>query len=304
MKRPLLLAGLAGLIFARTGAPVRAAVVFETTSPYHHIQVIDRGDIRTLSFDGTSETCMSLTDPLKGHFEYTEFFHMPWLWNTQITNVLMIGLGGASTQRAYQHDYPQVQVTTAEIDAMVFKTATNFFTYRETTNSHVLIGDGRLQLRRSQTVYDLIILDAYIENRYGSFIPYHLATREFFNLATNHLGTNGVLAFNVIGQLAGFQADIMGSVYKTMKAVFPQVYLFPARESQNVVLIGTRSGQPVDAATLQQRASLLLASGRIKLPAFRTRLQSFRSAAPANFSQSQVLTDDFAPVDGMLSHGR
>src|SRR5215472_11176207 len=77
-----------------------AAVVFETSSPYHHIRVVDEGQLRTLCFDDALESRMSLQDSLKGHFEYTEYFQMPWLWNTQIVSVLMIGLGGGTTQRA------------------------------------------------------------------------------------------------------------------------------------------------------------------------------------------------------------
>src|SRR6185503_5021780 len=88
-----------------SSAAVKAGVVFETFSAYHHIQVVDFGGIRTLSFDGSSETKMSLANPLRGHFEYTEYFHMPWIWNRSMKRVLMAGLGGGSTQRAYQAYY-------------------------------------------------------------------------------------------------------------------------------------------------------------------------------------------------------
>ena len=36
------------------------------------------------------------------------------------------------------------------------------------------------------------VLDAYVQHRYGSSIPYQLATEEFFQLASDHLTTNGV----------------------------------------------------------------------------------------------------------------
>src|SRR5882757_2569361 len=95
----------AGVVFVLLAlgdsVPANAEVVFEATTPYHHIRVLDEGGVRVLSFDDSMESRMSLQNPLQGHFEYTEFFHMPWLWNTQMTNVLMVGLGGASTQRAF-----------------------------------------------------------------------------------------------------------------------------------------------------------------------------------------------------------
>src|SRR5437762_14279027 len=76
------------------------ALVFEDTSPYHHIRVIDANGLRTLCFDDATESRMSMQDPTQGHLEYTEYFHMAWLWNARITNVLMVGLGGASAQRS------------------------------------------------------------------------------------------------------------------------------------------------------------------------------------------------------------
>lgn len=279
----------------------QAGAIFEVTSPYHHILVIDRGDIRTLSFDGSMETRMSLLDPLKGHFEYTEYFHMPWLWNGQLTNVLMIGLGGASTQRAYRHYYPGVTVETVEIDPMVVKVATNFFHFRPSSTQRVHISDGRVFLRRNETKYGAILMDAYAKNRYGSFIPYHLATKEFFELATNHLTTNGVLAYNVMGTARGWRSDILGSVYRTMQSVFPQVYYFPASDSWNVVLIGTRSHEKATFPLLSQRANELVATKRVTIPGFRNRLSSFRADPPVNFLRSPILTDDYAPVDGLLS---
>jgi spermidine synthase len=304
MNRVACWAGMLGAILMLVARDSPAAVVYEVTSPYHHIQVLDEQGCRILSFDGATQTRMSLRDPIQGHFEYTEYFHMPWLWNTQITNVLMIGLGGGSTQRAYQHYYPKVMIETAEIDPTVVDVAKTFFGFRESAFQRVQVADGRVYLRRSRSVYDVMILDAYVANRYGSFIPYHLATKEFFELANQRLASNGVLAYNVIGTLQDWQADILGSIYKTMKSVFPQVYFFPAQSSLNVVVIGLKSGQRLDKTTLQQRAETLMQTGRVKLPTFRTRVESFRAEPPANFDRCQVLTDDYAPTDGLLSRGR
>ena len=52
--------------------------MYELTSAYHHIRVVDVSGLRTLCFDDAEETRMTLREPLKGHFEYTEYFHMPW----------------------------------------------------------------------------------------------------------------------------------------------------------------------------------------------------------------------------------
>jgi spermidine synthase len=281
----------------------RADQVFEVTSTYHHIRVVDENGLRVLYFDDAPESRMSMQDPLRGHFEYTEYFHMAWLWNMQLTNVLMVGLGGGTAQRAFELYYPGVTVETVEIDPMVVRVARDYFNFTESGHQKVHQADGRVFLRRSTARYDLIILDAYITGRYGSSIPQHLATKEFFELVRNHLTTNGVAAYNVIGNVNGWHAGIVGAIYRTLNTVFPQVYLFPARSSQNVVLVATRSAARADFSLLRQRASSLVQSRRVTLPEFRQRLESFQALAPPSAARSPVLTDDYAPVEGLATGG-
>src|ERR1017187_1785613 len=138
-----------------------ATVVFDRISAYHHIQVIDEGDVRRLSFNGSWETRMSLADPLKGHFEYTEYFQMPWLCNHNIKRVLMAGLGGGSTQRAYQNYYTNVIVDSVEIDPVVVSVAEKYFHVTETPGHQIHTNDARVFLRRTTNTYDVILMDAY-----------------------------------------------------------------------------------------------------------------------------------------------
>ncbi len=274
-------------------------LVFETTSPYHHIKVVDQDKVRTLHFDNTFQSQISLDDPLKGHFEYTEYFHMPWLLNDQIKNVLMIGLGGGSIQRAYQTYWPQVKTEAVEQDPKVVETAKAYFQFKETDRMKVFLGDGRLYLRRTRKKYDLIILDAYTANRYSSFIPYTLVTKEFFQLVNTHLTDQGILAYNVIGSATDRRENLVGSVYNTLKTCFSQVYLFPAEGSHNVVLLATKSSKRFTKPQLKKKLDDSLPS-QTGFPNFKERLRQFRAAPPASSGQSKILTDDFAPVDGLM----
>jgi protein-L-isoaspartate(D-aspartate) O-methyltransferase len=292
------------LAFLVAAPCAHAQLVFETTSPYHHIRIIDSGGFRTLCFDDALETCISLKDPLAGHYEYTEYFHMPWLWNTQLTSVLIVGLGGGSSQRAFEHYYPSVTVESVEIDPVVLQVAQQWFGFKESSRQKVHIADGRMYLRRSKARYDLVVLDAYVQGRYGSCLPQHLATREFFELVRDHLTTNGVVAYNVIGSLGAMRADLLGAMYRTLNSVFPQVYLFSASTSQNVVFVATRARGRADLPWLRQRALALLQGGWTSLPKFLDRLQNFRALPPPNVSASPILTDDYAPVEGLSAAAR
>lgn len=282
------------------GLQADAQVIYETTSAYHHIRVWDEAGFRMLSFDNSRETRMFLADPLKGHFEYTEYFHMPWLWNDKIEKVLMVGLGGGSVPKAYQNDYPEVQFDAVELDPMVVQVAQKYFFVKPSPTLKIHVSDGRLFLRRSREVYDVIMMDAYVYSRYGSSIPYSLATKEFFTQASSRLSEQGVLAYNVIGSMRTTGSDALGAIYRTLKTVFPQVYLFPATSSQNVVILATKSPQPLTLAQLQQNATALREKKKAQLPTLEIRLSRMTTNAPASAARSPLLTDDFAPVDGLL----
>jgi len=291
---------LASLLLLCSALAARAIVVFSTYSAYHYIEVVDEGGVRTLSFNGSRETRMHRENPLQGHFEYTEYFHMPWLWNTNIKRVLMIGLGGGSTQRSYQHYYTNVTVDSVELDPAVVNVAKTYFHVTETPAHRIHIQDGRIFLRRTTNVYDVILMDAYSTTRYGSSIPPHLTTKEFFTIARNHLSTNGVMAYNIIGTVRDWNADFVGGLFRTMREVFPQVYLFPATESQNVVLLATKSPERFDATRVQKDGLALARNKTVTLPTFTRRLQSFVNTPPPSASRSPVLTDDRAGVEGLL----
>jgi spermidine synthase len=238
---------------------------------------------------------------MQGHFEYTEYFHMPWLWNTNIVSVLTIGLGGASTQRSFEYYYPGLIVDTVEIDPAVVQVAKAYFNYQESDRQKIHVEDGRMFLRRSSAKHDLILIDAYVQGRYGSAIPQHLATKEFFQMVRDHLTTNGIVAYNVIGDARGWHAEMIGAMYRTLKTVFPQVYLFPAQTSQNSVMIATKAGIAAQLPALRMRANQLVQAGRIKLPGFLGRLERFQNQPPANAVSCPVLTDDYAPVEGLAA---
>jgi spermidine synthase len=271
-------------------------ILYEASTPYHHIRVLEEAGLRTLNFDDAMQTRMSVSQPLRGHFEYVEFFFTPWLWNPDLTNVLMLGLGGGSAQRLYQHYAPQVRVDTVEIDSAVVRVAREFFSLSNSANHRINVSDGRVFLRRSETRYDVILADAYVSGRYG--------TQEFFTLARDHLTTNGVLAYNIVGTLRGEQADLTGALFRTLKSVFPQVYVFPAKESQNVVLVATRARHKVGLESVRWKAAELVRTRRLTLPGYVERVSTFQVQPPANFHRSPLLSDDHAPVEGLAAQGQ
>jgi len=283
----------------RTSGP---DTVFTGTSPYHNIMVQDENGQRILFFDDTMESRMDIKTPYSGAFEYTDYFQMVWLWQPEAKNILMLGLGGASTQKAMAHYHPEVTMETVEIDPMVADVAQKYFSYAPGDRQKLNVLDGRQFLLRSKNKYDAILLDAYTQGRYGASIPPHLITKEFFQIVKDHLTPNGVLAYNVITILKGYDtSDIIASVYHTLKEVFPQVYIFEAKSSLNDVVFATMSKDAVDLAALRKNAEALIVAKKMTFPNFLDRLNNFQPKPPANYLAITVLTDDFAPIESLTS---
>jgi spermidine synthase len=308
IKYPMILAGALGVLatvsaFGQSGDITETDLVFSGTSPYHNIAVTDADGIRTLLFDDTHESRMEIKNPYAGQFEYTEYFQMIWLWKPDVKNILMLGLGGGSTQKAMVHYHPEVKMETAEIDPMVADVAQKYFAYKLDDRQKLDVIDGRQFLRRAPDKYDAILMDAYTQGRYGASIPYELVTKEFFEIARDHLAPNGVLAYNVITILKGYNtSDIVASIYRTLKEVFPQVYIFEAKSSLNIVMIASLKKGTTDLETLKQAAEALVNAKKMTFPGFLNRVDSFQPKAPANYLNAPLLTDESAPVES-LSQG-
>lgn len=288
----ILLLGLATQVSAR--------VVHERDSAYHHIRVVDRGEFRHLLFDDTRQSRMLIDDPTVGGYAYTELFHLAWLFDDDIERVLFLGLGGGTGPREYLTDYPNVHVDVAEVDPAVIEVAETYFALPTgNPNLDVTPMDGRVALRRRDRPVDVIVVDAYTSGKYGSMIPFHLTTKEFFELAASRLTDDGILLYNVVQQMEERQDRFLRALVKTMRTAFAEVYLFETLESTNTVVVATRQALGLDVETLSLRAEDLIRREVVTRPDFLENvLLLYDGEIPTE--DVPLLTDDYAPVDRLL----
>lgn len=292
---------MVSLLFSSTGSTTEQ-VLYSYDSVYHHIRVTEQGTMRYLRFDNYHyQTKMDLENPLTGHFGYIDLMFEAFVFNPEIESVLMLGLGGGSTQKLFHHFQPDLDILSVELDPAVVDVAEEYF-YYDRAEMPVEVDDARTWMRRNRNMYDLIIQDTYSSNAYGTFIPFHLATLEYFLHVTSHLNEGGVFAINVIGTVYGGESNrVITSVYKTMREVFPQLYMFAARDVQNVVIIATMDEERMTLSEMQSVTSVLLRERRTEFPPdFQTGIFTFYDTLPSGFSEATILTDDYAPTDNLL----
>jgi spermidine synthase len=279
----------------------RLRSILEKDTFYHRIRVEEDEDARYMYFDRTLQSAMNLKDPTALRLIYSRYTSVGLTFRSDAKKMLIVGLGGGSIPKKLQKEFPSLEIDVVEIDPEVVQIAKTHFGVREGKNLRLHAQDGRLFLTRATTQYDIILLDAY----YSDAMPFHLATKEFFELAQRKLTPNGIIVANLISAVTGPAGKIARAFVKTQRLVFPQVYVFAARRAdhvstetiQNVIVIATKDRQRVDIKEIVKRAASLN-KGLFPEP-----IQDIGVAyydGPLADQDVPVLTDDYAPTDNLL----
>lgn len=271
--------------------------LFEQESQYNHVVVTQEGQERIMHFRRRRveyrETVIDIGNTRRLVNEYTRLMMSSLLFAPNPQRVAMIGLGGGVVTRVMAHHYPNATFDNVELDQVVVDAARRYFGFRTGPRMRVHVRDGRVWLRRSRDRFDIIILDAFR----GGYIPFHLKTREFLEMARDHLTPGGIVVANLHHGSRLYDSD-----RATFATVFDQVYAFVGRQDANVILIGAQGSDRLTPAELRQRAARLQQrhSFDFDLPA---QLRFYRENDPYDHG-AQVLTDDHAPVETLRAQDR
>jgi hypothetical protein len=174
-----------------------------------------------------------------------------------------------------------VRIDGVELDPAVTRAARRYLGLDDNPRLHVITADGRPYLELTKRRYDLIVVDAYRQ----PYIPFYLATREFFALVREHLRPGGMVALNVAATPDDHR--LSRALGTTLLSVFPQAWRWRVLRF-NEVLLGL--DRPVPRGVLLRRAARVHGRLGSLVPLLRRHLAPVRaSGAP--------LTDDRAPVE-------
>lgn len=258
-------------------------LIHEETSTYQYIAVVQRPDGRRVLHLNEGVAIHSLWWPysvLTGG-EWDTYLAVPPLLGRPLERVAILGNAAGTTARALGVYYPAAEIDGVELDPAVSRVGMRYFGMGENPRLTVHDADARPFLRSTDVRYDLIVVDAYRQ----PYVPFYLATREFFRLVRDHLTPGGIVALNV----AAVPEDkrLVRAVGGTLAAELPQVLEWPALRFNTIVLGLT---EPLSRSELQRR----LASGPPALASLRRLLAA--DARPVERSE-RPWTDDRAPVE-------
>ena len=274
----------AGLLFVPAGTiKATPGLLYEAESTYQYVQVIERGDgSRSLKLnEGVAVHSLWYPNSVLTGGVWDLFLLVPPLLDRPVERMLVIGNSGGTIARAYGELYPDVQIDGVEIDGEVSEAGRRFLGLDDNANLHVVTADGRPYLELTEQRYDLIVVDAYRQ----PYIPFYLATKEFFALTRARLEPGGVLALNV----AGVPGDerLSEAIGSTVLAAYPQAWRWKPLRFNELVLAFDRPLARAEVVRRAGRASPVVAS---LVPLFRRQVERIRS-------EVEPLTDDRAPVE-------
>jgi predicted membrane-bound spermidine synthase len=257
--------------------------LYETESQYQYIRVVENAEgERELELnEGVAVHSVWRADSVLTGRYWDLFLLLPPLLDRPPTRMLVVGNAGGTMARAYGRFYPNVEIDGVEIDPKLNKVATRFFGAGENPRLQLIAADGRPFLERTERRYDLIVVDAYRQ----PYVPFYLATQEFFQLVRDRLRPGGAVALNV----AATPSDrrLSRAIGTTLLTAFPQVWRWPALRFNDLLLALDR---PLARAELAERVTRAPAPVQSLVPLFRRKLVSVRP-------QGRPLTDDRAPVE-------
>jgi len=284
-RRALLPAALvAALLLVPPGAVKHTSgLLFETESPYQYVSVVRQSDgsrVLELNEGLVAHSTWRRGTVLTGGY-WDLFLLLPPLLDRPPERMLVIGNAGGTVGRAYGRFWPRVRIDGVELDPAVTRAARRFLGLGDNPRLHVIAGDGRPYLELTKRRYDLVVVDAYRQ----PYIPFYLATREFFALVREHLRPGGMVALNVAATPKDHR--LSRALGTTLLSAFPQAWRWRALRF-NDLLLGI--DRPVSRGVLVRRAARVRGRLASLVPLFRRELAPVRpSGAP--------LTDDRAPVE-------
>ena len=283
---------LAGLILLPVGTvkgdvPEGARVIHEADTEYQYARVVEHPSGRRDLELNEGQAVHSMYRPgsyLTDNI-WDEYLVAPFaVLDRPPGRIAILGNAAGTTARAYGHFFPDTYVDGVEIDGELTDIGREYF---DMTNPRLktFTDDARPYLRATDERYDAILVDAYRQ----PYIPFYLATKEFFELTRDRLNPGGVVLVNA-GHPEG-NDDLEKVLGRTMADVFPTVLRDPAEDTNTLLIATFREGAGAERLTnaiaslpLGIRPRAAEASGRIE-----PRLEG-----------GSVYTDDRAPVEWLI----
>jgi len=280
------------IVFSNMTAYAALNNSFTYDTSYSHIRVSERIDqstgreVKDLRIDDITHAWM-YQDNNDLVYQYTKYYDIFDALSPNAQEIVMFWGAAYSYPKHFLEKYPDKHLDVVEIDPKITQIAKKHFRLQETPKLEIHHQDARVFLNTNVNTYDAILGDAF-----GSFvsIPYQLTTREVAQKKFDMLSDDWVVVLNLIASLSWPNAQFLEAEYKTYAEIFPEVFIIPvysqvSQWSQNIMLVASKNPELIEQwIQVDEYKDYFSKIMKLEIP-----------------SDTQVLTDNFAPVDYMVA---
>ncbi len=284
---PLVIAAALAIPVGTIKSSEDGEVLYEKDSEHQYIRVIEEPDgdrLLELNEGQAVHSLLRANSTLTGDV-WDGYLVLPFAGlGEPPERIAILGNAAGTTARSYGEYLPDTQIDGVEIDPELEKVGNEYFDMDSNANLTVHSEDARPWLRRSAGGYDAIFVDAYRQ----PYIPFYLATQEFFDLVRERLNPGGVVVVNA-GHPEG-NDDLEKVLGRTMSEAFPNVMRDPI-EPTNTLLVGSEAPLSADA----------IREGTVELP---VEVANLGATEASRFGEllggGEIYSDDRAPVEWLI----
>ncbi len=271
--------------------------VYETESAYNYIQVLQKDGYTMLRLnDGQGVHSIHHPDVL--------FYGGPWelflvgpYFNpdtnpADVQRIGIVGLAAGTAARQATAIYGDIPIDGWEIDPAIVEVGQRYFGMTM-PNLNIHIEDGRYGLSRSPDKFDLLAVDAYRP----PYIPPHMTTREFFEMAASHLTSRGAIVINV-GR-APADRSLINGLATTLATIFPSVHVMDIPGTLNSMVYATM--QPTTSEDFLANLTRLSSDTSVHPLLFQSMYNAYVNLQPG-YETTMVFTDDRAPIEWLTNN--
>src|SRR5215211_2245649 len=270
--------------------------IYETESAYNYIQVAEQNGFTILRLnEGQGVHSIYHPDVLQYNGPWDQFLVSPYFYANRkpadVKRVAIVGLAAGTAARQLTAVYGNIPIDGFELDPKIVEVGQKYFGMTM-PNLNIEIGDGRLNLEQSSHKYDIIAVDAYRP----PYIPPHMTTQEFFQIAASHLTEDGVLTLNS-ASVPGVRRLING-LATTMGTIFHSIYTVDIPGSLNTMIFATKQ-----TTTPESFAANLVALSQDATvhPLLINTMQMTFANLKTGYETTTVFTDDHAPIEWIVN---
>jgi spermidine synthase len=207
-------------------------VIFQKQTRFNDLTVIRKRNIITLWSGSNKQTEIHANNPLCTRLEYSRNFFLSLAFHPDPASILVLGLGGGAIPSLLHSILEKAVIDVVEIDPEMPAIAKKYFYFSISERLRLFIDDAFFFIRDSQKNYDIILMDAYIENQ----IPETVDSTAFFAEAARVLAPNGIFVAN----LMTVNKEHFENIIERMSGVFKDIRVLPGITSTNSLVFAAR----------------------------------------------------------------